>query len=79
MSDISIKSPIYQSLQALLFQKNPSIRFQQFKEREAKELLDQQQPVQVPQQSIPEKQPEKIRAASSVKSMTQRTASRLKE
>jgi hypothetical protein len=38
MNDISIKSADYRSLETLLNQKNPSIRFQQFKEREAKEL-----------------------------------------
>jgi hypothetical protein len=54
MNDISIKSPIYQSLEALLLQKNPTIRFQQIKEREAKDLLDQQ-PVQVSQPILPEK------------------------
>jgi hypothetical protein len=69
MNDIPTKSPIYQSLEALLMQKSPSIRFQQFKEREAKELLDQQQqqqPIQPPQQIIPEK----TRAASTVKSFS---------
>ncbi len=42
MNDISRKSLEYQSLETLLLQKNPSIRFQQVKERENKELLDPQ-------------------------------------
>jgi len=58
MNDIPIKSPIYQSLEAVLLQKNPSVRFQQIKEHEAKEFLDQQS-IQVI--------PEKTRIASSIK------------
>ncbi len=58
MNDIPIKSSIYQSLEALLLQKNPSVRFQQIKEHEAKEFLDQQS-IQVI--------PEKTRIASSIK------------
>jgi hypothetical protein len=65
MNDISIKSPNYQLLETLLLQKNPTIRFQQIKEREARELYDQQ-PVQVPQPTIPEK----TRISSSVKSLS---------
>jgi len=65
MNDISIKSPNYQLLESLLLQKNPTIRFQQIKEREAKELYDQQ-PIQVSQPTITEK----IRVASSVKSIS---------
>jgi len=65
MNDISIKSPNYQLLETLLLQKNPTIRFQQIKEREARELYDQQ-PVQVLQPTIPEK----TRISSSVKSLS---------
>lgn len=64
MNGISVKSSIYQLLESLLVQKNPSTRIQQIKEHEAKELLDQQQSTQAPQQTIPEKQ----RASSSVRS-----------
>ena len=59
-----MKSPIYQSLESLLLIKNPSVRFQQIREREAKELLEQQQSLQVSQQTIIEKP----RTSSSVKS-----------
>jgi hypothetical protein len=65
MNDISIKSPIYQSLETILLQKNPTTRFQQIKEREAKDLYDQQT-IQVSQPIIPEK----TRITSSVKSLS---------
>jgi hypothetical protein len=48
MSEISTKSIEYQSLETLLMQKNPSIRFQQLKEREAKELHEAS--ISIPQQ-----------------------------
>ncbi|CAF2496601.1 unnamed protein product [Rotaria sp. Silwood2] len=75
MNDISVKSSIYQSLEILLRQKNPLIRLQHIKEREAKELLDQQQSSQVSQPIIPEKP----RATSSIRSISQRPTSRLKD
>ncbi|CAF3487993.1 unnamed protein product [Rotaria sp. Silwood1] len=75
MKDISVKSSIYQSLETLLFHKNPLIRLQQIKEREAKELLEQQQSTQVSQPIIPEKP----RATSSIRSISQRPTSRLKD
>ncbi|CAF1194477.1 unnamed protein product [Rotaria sordida] len=75
MNGISVKSSIYQSLETLLTQKNPLIRLQQIKEREAKELLEQQQASQVSQPIIPEKP----RAASSIRSLSQRPTSRLKD
>ncbi|CAF4330519.1 unnamed protein product, partial [Adineta steineri] len=73
MNDISIKSPDYQSLETILTQKNPSTRFQQFKERETKELLDQQstQSSQQLQPSVPDKTTnisEKTRAGAILKS-----------
>jgi len=61
MNDISRKSPEYQSLETLLLQKNPSIRFQQIKERENKELLDPQ----LIQSSLTDK----TRIGSSIKTM----------
>jgi hypothetical protein len=66
MNDISTKSPEYQSLETLLGQKNPLNRFQQFKERETKELLDPQSI----QSTISEKNTnisEKTRTGSNVK------------
>jgi hypothetical protein len=66
MNDISVKSPIYQSLETLLLQKSPLIRFQQIKEREAKELYDQQ-PIQITQQTVTD---QKTRVTSSVKSLS---------
>lgn len=63
MNEISYKSAVYLALESLLLQKNPMIRFQQIKEREAKDLYDQQ-PIQISQPSIPEK----TRVSSSVKS-----------
>ncbi len=65
MNDISNKSPIYQTLENLLLQKSPTNRFQQIKEREAKELLDQQT-ISVSQPIIPDK----TRVTSSVKPMS---------
>ncbi len=65
MNDISNKSPIYQTLENLLLQKSPTNRFQQIKEREAKELLDQQT-ISASQPIIPDK----TRVASSVKPMS---------
>jgi len=62
MNDISTKSSAYQTLENLLLQKSPTTRFQQIKEREAKDLHDQQ--------SIPVAQPivpEKNRTTSNVK------------
>ena len=59
-----MESPLYQELQNLLLQKSPVTRFQQIREREAKELLDQQQSIQMSQQTIVEKP----RTSSSVKS-----------
>ncbi|CAF3483376.1 unnamed protein product [Rotaria sp. Silwood1] len=84
MNDISTKSPEYQSLEALLAQKSPLFRFQQFREREAKELFDLQsiQPSQQLQQPIPEKTTnvsEKTRVPSSAKPTNQRPTSRLKD
>lgn len=72
MNDISMKSREYQSLETLLNQKNPSIRFQQYKERELKELLEAQSNVvlQTLQPTIPEKSTninEKLRSGSSLK------------
>lgn len=67
MNGITTNSLIYQSLENLLIQKNPSSRFQQIKDREAKDLLDQQQQqqsLQTSQQTIQEK----TRVSSSVKS-----------
>jgi len=61
MNDISRKSPEYQSLETLLIQKNPLIRFQQVKERENKELLDPQ----LIQSSLTEK----TRTSSSMKTL----------
>jgi hypothetical protein len=61
MNDISRKSPEYQALETLLIQKNPSIRFQQVKERENKELLDPQ----LIQSSLTEK----TRTGSSMKTL----------
>jgi hypothetical protein len=68
MNDISTKSVEYQTLESLLIQKNPSIRFQQFKEREAKELLDST--AQQLQATLSEKTSnalERARAGSSLK------------
>ena len=49
MNEISVKSPAYQSLDALLLRKSPSTRFQQLRERENKANLDQQSgPIVVP-------------------------------
>ncbi|CAF1247122.1 unnamed protein product [Rotaria sordida] len=84
MNDISTKSSEYQSLETLLAQKNPLYRFQQLREREAKELLDLQliPPSQQLQQSISEKTTnisEKTRIPSSAKSTNQRPTSRLKD
>ena len=62
MNDLSTKSPVYQTLQNLLLQKSPITRFQQIKEREAKELLEQQS-IPVPTPIIPEK----ARSTSNVK------------
>lgn len=62
MNDLSTKSPIYQTLENLLLQKSPTARFQQIKDREAKELHDQQ-PISVPQPIVPEK----TRSTSNVK------------
>ena len=62
----------YQLLETLLAQKNPSIRFQQFKERESRELLDPQS-IPAPQQLQPTladkttNTSEKTRAGSSMK------------
>ncbi|CAF1330518.1 unnamed protein product [Rotaria magnacalcarata] len=76
MNDVSTKSAIYRSLETLLTQKNPSTRLQRIKERDAKELMDQQhQTIQVSQHIIPEK----ARASSSTKSTSQRPTSRLKD
>lgn len=52
MNDISTRSLEYQSLENLLIQKNPSNRFQQIKDRETKELFDQQS-IQTSQQLQP--------------------------
>lgn len=41
MNDIPIQSATYQSLEALLHGKHPSVRFQQVREREAKGASDQ--------------------------------------
>ncbi|CAF3653656.1 unnamed protein product [Adineta steineri] len=84
MNDISIKSSDYQSLETILTQKNPSTRFQQFKERETKELLDQQstQSSQQLQPSVPDKTTnisEKTRAGTILKSTNQRPSSRSKD
>ena len=63
MIDISNKSIAYQTLESLLLQKSPITRFQQIKDREAKDLHEQQTgPVPPPASS------EKIRVSSSVKS-----------
>ena len=72
MNEISTKSTEYQSLEALLTQKNPSIRFQQYREREMKELLDLQSipASQQLQPIVPEKSAntnEKFRSGSSMK------------
>jgi hypothetical protein len=69
MNDISSKSSEYQSLESLLVQKSPSVRFQQIRERDNKELLDAQ-PIQ---QTLLEKGlniPDKTRAGSSIKSLS---------
>lgn len=42
MTEISVRTAEYQSLETLLLQKNPMFRLQQYREREAKEALDQQ-------------------------------------
>ena len=73
MNDISTESSEYQSLETLLMQKHPSNRFQQFKERETKEMLDWQatQPTSQIQPTVPDKVvhvPEKTRTSSSLKS-----------
>lgn len=62
MTDISNKSPTYQTLQNLLTQKSPITRFQQIKDREAKELYEQQNPPLPPTVTT-----EKTRVSSSVK------------
>ncbi|CAM2720587.1 unnamed protein product [Rotaria socialis] len=76
MNDVSTKSANYRSLETLLTQRNPSTRLQRIKDRDAKELMDQQhQTIQVSQQIVPEK----TRASSSTKSTSQRPTSRLKD
>ena len=62
MIEISMKSVEYQTLETLLQQKNPSVRFQQIKDRETKEQLD----VQLTQgsQQLQPTPPEKITVAS---------------
>ncbi|UJR20602.1 hypothetical protein I4U23_023727 [Adineta vaga] len=77
MEDIPKSSPAYQSLELLLFQKNPSYRFQQIKEYENKLLLDQQQQQQQ-QQPVPSAS-EKTRAGSSLRPANQRPTSRVKD
>ena len=63
MIDISNKSVAYQTLESLLLQKSPITRFQQIKDREAKDLHEQQTaPVPRPAST------EKTRVSSSVKS-----------
>jgi hypothetical protein len=62
MSDIPTKSPVYQTLENLLLQKSPTARFQQIKDREAKDLHDQQS-VSGAQPVIPDKS----RSTSNVK------------
>ncbi|CAF3585357.1 unnamed protein product, partial [Rotaria sp. Silwood2] len=77
------KSSEYQSLETLLAQKSPLFRFQQFREREAKELFDLQsiQLSQQLQQPISEKTniSEKTRILTSAKPTNQRPTSRLKD
>jgi UDP-3-O-[3-hydroxymyristoyl] glucosamine N-acyltransferase len=75
MDDISTKSSEYQSLETLLIQKSPPVRFQQVRERESKELFDAQtiHPTQQLQPSLPEKATnisEKTRIGSSVKTIS---------
>ena len=72
MNEISVKSAEYQSLETLLIQKSPVTRLQQYREREAKELLDlqTQATAQPAQTTIAEKTitvPDKARAGSSLK------------
>lgn len=72
MNEISTKSREYQSLETLLIQKNPSIRFQQYRERELKELLETQSlaATQTLQPTVAEKPTntnEKVRSSSSLK------------
>lgn len=67
MNDVLTKSSVYRSLETMLIQRNPLTRLQRIKEHEAKELLEQQQSIQLSQQTIPEK----IRASSSTKSTSQ--------
>ncbi|CAF3795688.1 unnamed protein product [Rotaria socialis] len=81
MNDISTKSSEYQSIEILLTQKSPLLRFQQLREREPKESFDLQS-IQQLQQSISEKTAntlEKPRTGSSSKPTNQRPTSRLKE
>lgn len=42
MTEISVRTAEYQSLENLLLQKNPKYRLEKYREREAKEALDQQ-------------------------------------
>lgn len=72
MNEISTKTTEYHSLEILLTQKNPSIRFQQHREREMKELSDLQSipASQQLQPIVPEKSAntnEKFRSGSSLK------------
>lgn len=68
MSDIPNKSAAYQTLESLLLQKSPITRFQQIKDREAKDLHEQQTvPV------LPPVATEKTRVSSSVKSSSKIT------
>lgn len=72
MNEISVKSAEYQSLETLLIQKSPVTRLQQYREREAKELLDlqTQTTAQPAQTTLAEKNitiPDKTRAGSSLK------------
>ena len=62
MNDINTKSLIYQTLQNLLRQKSPMTRFQQIKDREAKDLHEQQTGPPLPAVVT-----EKTRVSSSVK------------
>ena len=63
MNAISIKSPIYQSVEKILLQKSPTLRFQQVKDRETKDISEPP-PIHLSQPTIPEK----TRTTSSAKS-----------
>jgi len=65
MHGIQTKSSTYQSLENLLNQKNPLNRIQHIKERDAKDLFDQQ-PSQASQQTLADKP----RPTASVKSLS---------